>query len=147
MPALPRLRAAAAVAAVALCLSLVLPALGLAAAATPLYIKETQQAYEKQLNKNEISAAAVNHAIATVRLTLKDGRYYVFHYAAGGQKAAEAQLRAHGVTVTEVKSKKKKKSKTLGSHPRRTIAIIVVVVVVIALAVFLLLRRRRLGQD
>lgn len=147
MTVLPRLRAAAAAAAVALCVSLALPAFGIAAA-TPLYTRETQQAYEAQLNKDEIAAAAVNHAIATVRLTLKNGSHYVFHYAAGGQKAAEAQLRSHGAAVTEIKSKKKKKhSKTLGSHPRRTIAIIVVVVVVIALAVFLLLRRRRLGRD
>lgn len=146
MPVPPRPRALAFATALALCVSLVLPSLGLAAAAAPRFTKETEQAYEGQLKKGEIAGAAVNHAIATVRLTLKNGHHYVFHYTAGGQKAVEAQLTAHGVKVTKVKPKKKK-SKTLGSHPRRTIAIIVVVVVVIALAVFLLIRRRRLMRD
>ena len=141
-----RLRTCAAVALAALCAPLALPAVS-GAAAAPTYTKESKQAFEAQLTKREIAAAGVNHSIGTVRITLKDGRHFVYHYASGGQAAAEEQLRAHGVTVTEIQSKKKKKSKTLGSHPRRTIAIIVVVVLVLAGLVFLLLRRRRAIQD
>jgi cell division septal protein FtsQ len=145
MTGLSRLRACAAVVLVALCIPLALPAVSGAAAST--YTKESKQALEAQLAKRQITAAAVNHTVGTVRLTLKDGRHFLYHYAAGGQQATETQLRSHGVAISEVKTKHKKKSKSLGSHPRRTIAIIVVVVLVLAGLVFLLLRRRRIGRD
>jgi len=144
MTGLTRLRAGAAVALVSLCIPLLLP--GLAAAAAATYTKESEQAFAGQLDKGEVETAAINHKIGTVRIGLKDGRKFVFHYTAGGQQAAEARLRSHGISVTVLKSKKKK-SHTLGSHPRRTIAIIVVVVVVIGAAVFLLVRRRGSRRD
>ena len=145
MRRLSRVRSCAAVALVSLCVPALLPAL--TSAAAPSYTKESKQAFEKQLDKHEVATAAINHTVGTVRLTLEDGRNFKFHYAAGAQKATEAKLRAHGVSVTEIKSKKKKKSHTLGAHPRRTIAIIVVVLVVIAAAAFLLIRRRRFSRD
>jgi hypothetical protein len=140
-----RLRACVAVALAALCAPLAVPAVSGAAAASE-YTKESKQAFEAQVKKREVAEAAVNHTVGTVRITTKDGRHYRFHYAAGGQAAAEALLRAHGVTPTEVQPKKKK-SHTLGSHPRRTVAIIIVVVLVIAGLLFLLVRRRRMARD
>ncbi len=146
MTGLKRVRPLCLIASLVFLAALALPAAGIAAAATPKYTEESQQAYESQLRGGEIASAGVNTDKRSLRLKLKNGKLVLYHYPAGATAKVEGELHAKGVVAERIKPHKKK-GKTLGSHPRRTIAIIVVVVLVVAGGIFLLLRRRRAARD
>jgi hypothetical protein len=147
MTGLTRLRALGPVALVAMLVALSLPAVGLAAAAKPTYTKESKQAYEAQLSKGKIASAVFNKPVRSLRLTLKDGRHFLYTYPAKGSQALEEQLVAKGVPVSKLGGSGKKHHKASSKHTRRYIAIGIVVVLLLIGAGVLLARRRRLTRD
>ncbi|HEX9481905.1 MAG TPA: hypothetical protein VF927_07370 [Solirubrobacteraceae bacterium] len=148
MTGLTRLRALGPVALVAMLVALALPAVGLAAAAKPTYTKESKQAYEAQLSKGEIAAAVFNKPVRSLRLTLKNGRHFLYTYPAKGSQLLEEQLVAKGVPVSKLGgSGKKQHNKATSKHTRRYIAIGILVLLLLVGGGVLLARRRRLTRD
>ena len=146
MTGLTRLRSLGPAALLAVCVALALPAEGLAAAATPKYTKESQKAYESQLQKGEIAAATVNKFVRSLRLTLKNGDHVLYSYPAKGAPKLEAELKAKGVPVSALQGHGHKHKKG-AKHTRRYIAIGIVVIVVLAGIAFLMFRRRPSARD
>jgi ATP-dependent Zn protease len=108
------------------------------------YTKESLQEFEKQLAAGQIRSATFNKKIRTIRLTLKSGEHGLVSYPRRGAPAAEAKLKAKGVSVTvlapalankELREKPKK-------HKLRYIAGGVLVVVIVIVGGVLLVRRR-----
>jgi hypothetical protein len=146
MTGLTRLRSFGPAALLAVCVALALPAEGLAAAATPKYTKESQQAYESQLQKGEIAEATVNKFVRSLRLTLKNGDHVLYSYPAKGGPKLEEELKAKGIPVTTLHGNGHKHKKS-AKHTRRYVAIGVVVIVVLAGVAFLMFRRRPSARD
>jgi hypothetical protein len=146
MTGLTRLRHLGPAALLAVCVALALPAEGLAAAATPKYTKESQQAYESQLQKDEIAEATLNKFVRSLRLTLKNGDHVIYSYPAKGAPKLEQELKAKGIAVTALHGHKHKHKKS-AKHTRRYVAIGIVVIVVLAGVAFLMFRRRGAGRD
>src|SRR2546430_747703 len=71
-----------------------------AGAATPVYEKESEAAWEQQLASRQIRSATINKFLKTVRTTLKDGRLVLFKYPKGQEHRVRAQLAAKHVRVT-----------------------------------------------
>ena len=147
MTGLTRRRALGPVALAAMLLALALSAASAAAAPTPIYTKESKQGYEAQLNKGEIASAVFNKPVRSVRLTLKDGRHFLYTYPRKGSQALEEQLTAKGVPVSKLAGTGKKHHKAASKHTRRYIAIAIVVVLLLIGGGLLLARRRRLVRD
>ena len=121
MTGLTRLRALGPVATVAILLALALPAGSQAAAARPTYTKESKQGYELQLSKGEIASAVFNKPVRSVRLTLKNGRHYLYTYPRKGSLALEEQLAAKGVPVSKLAGTGKKQHKAASKHNKMVI--------------------------
>jgi hypothetical protein len=145
MTGLKRLRPLELLAPLAILVALALPAVGLAAA-TPIYIKESQQAYEKQLDKGEIAEATFNKKLRSLHIKTKDGTLYLYKYPKKGYHPLDAQLTAHHVTVTVLKPTEAAKEIKPAKHKLRYIAGGILILVILIVGVVLLVNRRR-GRD
>ena len=123
-------------------LALVLPARGLAAA-VPTYTKESKQAYEKQLNSGEIKAATFNKRLRSVRVTLKNGELFLYHYGKKESAKLESALKAKHVTVTVLKPTEAAKEVKPAKHKLRYIAGGILIVVLLIVGIVLLVNRKR----
>ncbi|MGO9489835.1 MAG: hypothetical protein ACLQBB_12505 [Solirubrobacteraceae bacterium] len=144
MTGLTRLRPLGPATLFALCIALVLPASG-QAAATVTYTKESQPAYESQLAKDEIASATFNKRVRSLRITTKNGQYFLYKYPKKGSPQVEQALKAKHVTVTVLtpaEAEKEAKAKPV-HHKIRYIAGGILIVIVIVVGVVLLVRRRR----
>jgi hypothetical protein len=146
MTGLKRLRPLGLLAPLALFAALVLPAAGLAAA-TPSYIKESQQAYEKQLHGGEIAQATFNKKLRSLHITTKQGTLYLYKYPKKGEPALDKQLTAAHVPVTILKPSEAAKEVKPAKHKLRYIAGGVVIVVILIVGAVLLVNRRRGNED
>ena len=145
MTGLKRLRPLGLLALLALFAALVLPAAGLAAA-TPTYIKESQQAYEKQLHSGEIAEATFNKKLRSLHIKTKQGNLYLYKYPKKGEPALASQLTAAHIPVTILKPSEAAKEAKPAKHKLRYIAGGILIVVILIVGVVLLVNRRR-GQD
>jgi hypothetical protein len=130
-----------------LCLALAMPVAALAAAATPTYVKESQQAYEAQLAKGEITAAVFNRRLRSLRLTLKNGEHVLYHYPKKGSPALESALKAKHVSFTVLAPADALKEVSKPKHKLRYIAGGVLILVIVIVGVVLLVNRRRTGDE
>jgi len=148
MTGLKRLRPLGPLAPLALlvALALALPAAGLAEAA-PKYIKESQQAYEKQLHAGEIAEATFNKKLRSLHIKTRNGTLYLYKYPKKGEPALNSQLKAAHVKVTVLKPAEAAKEVKPAKHKLRYIAGGVLIVVVLIVGVVLLVNRRRRGED
>lgn len=144
MTGLTRARLLGSIAPILLCLALAAP-LGALAAAVPQYTKESQQAYEAQLQKAEIASATFNKRLRSLRLTLKNGQHVLYHYPKKGSKPLEQALEAKHVPVTVLKPTEAVQEATTKrpGHKLRYIAGGVLIVVVVLAGLVLLFNRRR----
>jgi hypothetical protein len=147
MTALTRARLLGIAALVTLCLSAAPPA----GAAAPQYTKESQQAYEKQLNAGEIASATFNKRLRSLRLTLRNGQHALYRYPKKGSKPLEEALQAKHVPVTVLKpseaASEARSSKKPGHKLRYIAAAVLVVAIVIAGLVALFNRGRRAREE
>ena len=147
MTGLTQARAFALAAIAVLCALLATPALaGAEGTSAPKYVDESRQAYEQQLHKGEIASATFNRKIRSLRLTLKNGQYVLYHYPKAGAPPLESALRAKGVPVKILTSAEAKKE--VHKHHRirlRYIAggILILVIVVVGIVLLVNFRRRR----
>lgn len=122
-----------------------------AGAAAPQYTKESQQAYEKQLNAGEIASATFNKRLRSLRLTLKNGEHVLYRYPKKGSKALEDALKAKHVSVTILKpseaASEAKSSKKPGHKLRYIVGGVLVVVILIVGLVLLFNRGRRAREE
>ena len=142
MIGLKRLRPLGLLALLALFVALALPAVGLAAA-TPKYIKESQQAYEKQLHGGEIADATFNKKLRSLHIKTKNGTLYLYKYPKKGEPALDSQLKAAHVPVTILKPSEAAKEVKPAKHKLRYIAGGILIVVILIVGVVLLVNRRR----
>lgn len=126
----------------ALCLALSLTALP-AAAETINYVKESKQAYESQLAKDEIASVTFNKRVRSMRITLKNGEHFLYHYEPKASPALIATLKTHRVPVTVLTPEQAKKEVKPAKHKLRYIAGGILIVVLIVVGVVLLVNRRR----
>jgi len=120
-----------------------------AGAATPVYEKESEAAWEQQLAAGQIRSATINKLLKTVRTTLKDGRYVLFKYPTGQEPKVHAQLAAKHVHVTvlthsQAVSEAKKKPR---HHKLRYIAGGIVLGLIVLAGAVLLIKRWRMEAD
>ena len=141
MTGLRRLVPLGLIAAIALVPALVLPAVGLAV--TPEFIKESQQAYEKQLNANEIVEGTFNKKLRSLHIKTKNGELFIYKYAKKGEPALAKELEAHHVKVTVLKPSEASKEVKPTQHKLRYIAGGILIVVILIVGVVLLVNRRR----
>jgi len=146
MTGLKRLRPLGLLALLALFAALVLPAAGLAAA-TPKYIKESQQAYEKQLHGGEIASATFNKKLRSLHIKTKNGTLYLYKYPAKGEPALASQLTAAHVPINVLKPSEAAKEVKPVKHKLRYIAGGILIVVILIVGVVLLVNRRRSRDD
>jgi ATP-dependent Zn protease len=142
MTGLTRARLLGLAALAALCLALAMPASGLGAA-TPTYTKETQQEFEKQLKSHDIASVTVNKRLRSLRITLKNGQHFLYHYAKKGEPKLVSELQARHVTVTVLKPAEAAKEVKPAKHKLRYIAGGILIVVVLIVGVVLLVNRTR----
>jgi len=146
MIGLKRLRPLGLLALLALFVALALPAVGLAAA-TPKYIKESQQAYEKQLHGGEIADATFNKKLRSLHIKTKNGTLYLYKYPKKGEPALAAQLKGAHVPITVLKPSEAAKEVTPVKHKLRYIAGGILIVVILIVGIVLLVNRRRSRDD
>jgi hypothetical protein len=143
MTGLKRVRPLSLITPVMLLLALALPAAGIAATSSS-YTKESQQAYEKQLDGGLIAEGTVNKRLGNLRIKTTNGELFLYHYPKKGEPAVVAALEAHHVKVTVLKPAEAAKE----VHPKpvkhklRYIAGGVVIVVILIVGGVLLFRRR-----
>jgi hypothetical protein len=142
MTGLKRLCPLGLLAPLALFVALALPSAGLAAA-TPTYTKETQQAYEKQLNSGEIAEGTFNKKLRSLHIKTKHGELFLYKYPRKGEPALASQLKAHHITVTVLKPTEAAKEIKPAKHKLRYIAGGILIVVILIVGVVLLVNRRR----
>ena len=117
-----------------------------AGAATPVYEKESEAAWEQQLASRQIRSATINKFLKTVRTTLKDGRLVLFKYPKGQEHRVRAQLAAKHVRVTALthsQAVSEAKKKPHHHKLRYIVGGIVLGLIVLAGAVLLIKRWRR----
>jgi Zn-dependent membrane protease YugP len=142
MTGLKRVRPLALITPVVLLLALALPAVGVAATSSS-YTKESQQAYEKQLDGGEIAEGTVNKRLGNLRIKTKNGDLFLYHYQKKGEPAVVAALEAHHVKVTVLApAEAAKEVHPKVKHKLRYIAGGVVIVVILIVGGVLLFRRR-----
>ena len=130
----------------------VLAALSLAAAAgaaTPVYVKESEAAWEQQLAAGQIESATINKFLQSVRTTLKDGRYVLVHYPKGQEPRVLKQLAGkhiHVTVLTHSAAVAEAKKKPI-HHKLRYIAGGIVLALIVIAGVVLLARRQRTQAD
>ena len=121
--------------------------LGLSAttpAATLVYEHESEAAFDQQIAGNQIAAATINKRLATVRVTLKDGRYVLGKYGKGQEPTVLAELTAKRVPVSVLTpAQALVEAKHPVHHKLRYIAGGILLVVIIVVASVLLVNRRR----
>jgi ATP-dependent Zn protease len=113
------------------------------------YTPEPVPTYEQQLAAGQIQAVTINTKVRALRLTLKDGRHVVVHYAPHQQQAVVAALQAKGLAVLTAKGKPYKPPKP-HHHKIRTkyvVIAVVLILIVAGLAWFLIRRRRRAREE
>jgi hypothetical protein len=146
MTGLKRLRPLRLIAPLALLIALALPVAGLAAA-SPTYTKETQQAYERQLKRGEITEATFNKKLRSLHIKTKNGELFLYKYPKKGEPALSSQLKAHHVKVTILKPSEAAKEVKPAKHKLRYIAGGILIVVVLIVGIVLLVNRRRSGDE
>jgi flagellar basal body-associated protein FliL len=142
MHGLKRKRPLCLIAAVTIVAALALPAVSLAAS-TPVFIKESQQAYEKQLKSGVIAEATFNKKLRNLHIKTKSGELFLYHYPKKGEQALAATLTAHHIPVTVLKPSEAAKESKPAKHKLRYIAGGIVIVVILIVGVVLLVNRRR----
>jgi len=145
MTGLKRLRPLGLLAPLVILVALAVPAVGLADV-TPIYIKESQQAYESQLAKGEIAAATFNKKLRSLHIKTKNGTLYLYKYPKKGFPALDTQLKSHHITVTVLKPTEAAKEVKPAKHKLRYIAGGLLILVILIVGVVLLVNRRR-GRD
>lgn len=112
------------------------------------YTPEPLPTYEQQLAAGQIQAVTINTKVRALRLTLKDGRHVVVHYAPHQEKAVVAAIQARGLAVLTARGKPYKPPKP-HHHKIRTkyVVIAVVVILIVAGLAWFLIRRRRRARD
>jgi hypothetical protein len=131
----------------ALCLALVIPAGAIGA--TTRFTDETRQAFEQQLNKGELQSAVINKKLRSLRITLKSGSLFLYHYERKGEPALVQTLTAKHVPVTVLKKAEAAKELPAKSKKLRLryIALIIVAVVIVIVGIVLVVNRRRRTRD
>jgi hypothetical protein len=149
MTGLKRVRPLCLIVSVVLLAALALPAAGIAAASTQTYTEENQQAFESQLQKGEIATAVFNRKVRSLRITTKNGQYFLYHYPKKGSPALESALTAKHVTFTVLKKAEAEKEvkKKSTKHKLRYIVGGIAIVVILIVGVVLLVNRRRKSAE
>jgi hypothetical protein len=145
MTGLRRLGALGLIAPLALAMALVLPAVGLAAAAVT-YTKESLPAYEKQLKAGEIESVTINKLLRSVHVKTKNGELFIYRYPKKGEPATVSVLAAHHVPVTILEHSEAVKE-VKHKHKLRYIAGGILIVVILIVGAFLLVNRQRKRDD
>jgi hypothetical protein len=116
-----------------------------APSATVHYTKESQQAYEHQLDSGEIAGATFNKKIRSLHIKTKNGQYFVYRYPAHDEPKLAAQLEGKGITITVLKKgEAEKEAKAAPVHHKlRYIAGGVLIVIIIIVGAVLLFDRKR----
>ncbi len=127
----------------ALALVLAASALPAFAASTPSYTKESKEAYEQQLSKGEIASATFNKRIRSLRLTLKNGQYYLYKYPKKGSAPLIKALKEKHVSVTVLTPAEGAAEAKPAKHKLRYIAGGVLILVIVIVGVVLIVNRRR----
>src|SRR5580693_5587279 len=117
-----------------------------AGAETPIaYQTESYAEYQQQLAGGQIAAVTINRRLASLRTTLKDGRYVLAKYGRHEEPKAVAALQAAHVPVTilSVNEALKEGAAKPVHHKLRYIAAGVLIVVILIAGSVLWLRRSR----
>ncbi len=148
MTGLKRVRPLCLITSVVLLAALALPVVGFAAT-TGTYTKESQQAYEKQLDSGVIALGTINKRLGSLRIKTKNGELFLYHYPKKGEPAVVAALEAHHVTVTVLKPSEAAKEihPKPAKHKLRYIAGGVLIIVILIVGGVLVFRRRGRGDE
>jgi hypothetical protein len=123
-----------------------LPAAIAAGAEAPIaYQTESYAEYQQQLAGGQIAAVTINKRLASLRTTLKDGRYVLAKYGRHEEPKAVAALQAAHVPVTvlsDTEALKEVAAKPV-HHKLRYIAAGVLIVVILIAGTVLYMRRSR----
>jgi hypothetical protein len=117
-----------------------------AALAAPIvYQDESYAEFQQQLASGQIQAVTINKRLASLRVTLEDGRHVLAKYARKGEPAAAAALAAKHVPVTVLSPARAESEipKKAVHHKLRYIAGGVLVVLILLAGGVLYVRSRR----
>lgn len=128
-------------------LTLLPSAVGLAAATTPTFTKESYTTFQSQLASGQVRAVTFNKKAHSLHITVTKGGPFLASYPPLQYKTISAQITAKGVPVTIEHVTKAGTTKPAAHHKLRYIAAGVLVVVVIVIALVLGLNRRRPPAD
>ncbi len=127
--------------------SLLPAALAMGAEGTIKYQPESFSQYQQQLAAGKIKAVTINKRVRSLRVTLKDGSYFLAKYAAHEEPKISSALQAKGVAVNVLQpaAAAKEVKKTPVKHKLRYIAggILIVVVIVVGLVLYVDRKRKR----
>jgi hypothetical protein len=111
-----------------------------------VYQDESYAEFQQQLASGQIRAVTINKRLASLRVTLEDGRHVLAKYAHKGEPAAVAALAAKHVPVTVLSPAQAKSEipKKAVHHKLRYIAggILIVLIVVVGAVLYARSRRR-----
>jgi hypothetical protein len=114
-------------------------------AASIAYQDESYAEFQQQLASGQIQAVTINKRLASLRVTLKDGRHVLAKYAHKGEPAAAAALAAKHVPVTVLSPTQAKSEvpKKAVHHKLRYIAGGILIVLIVLVGGVLYIRSRR----
>jgi ATP-dependent Zn protease len=118
--------------------------------ATIHYTKETQQAYEHQLDSGEIEAATFNKRIRSLHIKTKNGEYFLYHYPAHDEPKLASQLEHKGIAITVLKkteAEKEAKSGTVHHKLRYIAGGVLIVIIIIVVGVLFWDRKRKMAAE
>lgn len=127
------------------CVLLTTAALAVGAEPTIKYQPESFGTYRQQLAAGKVKAVTINKRVRSLRLTLKDGSYFLAKYKPHEEKTIAAGLEAKGVTITVLKPTEAAKEvvKKPAKHKLRYIAAGVLIVVILVVGLVLYVDRKR----
>jgi len=128
-------------------LTLLPSAVGVAAAITPTFTKESYTTFQSQLASGQVRAVTFNKKAHSLHITVTKGGPFLASYPPLQYKAISAHLTAKGVPVTIEHVTKTGTAAPAAHHKLRYIAAGVLVVVVIVIVLVLGLNRRRPPAD
>lgn len=121
------------------------------ATVTPIhYVKETLGEYEKQLGEGQIQSIVINKRIRSLRIALKDGRYFHAKYKPKEGKKVEAALTAKSVSYSVLAPSAaiaEVDAKPVHHKLRYVVGGILIAVIAIIGVVLVVYRRRRLSEE
>jgi len=114
-------------------------------AAPIVYQDESYAEFQQQLANGQIQAVTINKRLASLRVTLEDGRHVLAKYAHKGEPVAAAALAAKHVPVTVLSPAQAKSEvpKKAVHHKLRYIAGGILIVLIVVVGAVLYARSRR----